>query len=148
MRTPRKSLLTGAWAVAIVACSPNADTVATVKSPDGKVEAILEETNGGATTSFGYIVSLKGLSPEQKPVRVATLYDATRNETAYGVNLVWRNNQALEIRYWKAETAEIEIPSVSVSGQSITIRFTTGVRDRTAPSGGMDYNLHREKYPG
>jgi hypothetical protein len=32
------------------------DEVARVASPDGRVEAVLIETNGGATTSFGYEV--------------------------------------------------------------------------------------------
>ena len=32
------------------------DEVARVTSPDGRVEAVLIETNGGATTSFGYKV--------------------------------------------------------------------------------------------
>ena len=32
------------------------DEVSRVSSPDGKVDAVLVETNGGATTSFGYRV--------------------------------------------------------------------------------------------
>lgn len=122
------------------------DTVATVKSPNGLVEAILDETNGGATTDFGYEVSLKGVSSGQRAVRVAKLYGAIRNESAYGVNLVWLSNQALEIQYWKAERAEIE-QSPAVNGQQIAVRFKAGVLDELAPAGGMDYNLHRDKYP-
>ena len=36
------------------------DVVARVASPQGGVEAVLTETNAGATTSFGYIVYLAG----------------------------------------------------------------------------------------
>jgi hypothetical protein len=146
MRFIGKLLLVVAWGFAIGACSPEVDIVANVKSPDGKVEAILGEINGGATTSFGYEISLRGVSPGQDPVRVARLYDAVRNESAYGVNLVWRNSQTLEVQYWKAENAETEHASISVGGQSITVRLKAGVLDKSAPAGGMDYNLHREKY--
>ncbi len=42
--------------------------VAHVSSPNGSLEAVLTETNGGATTSFGYEVSVgpKGSKGQEK----------------------------------------------------------------------------------
>src|SRR5690349_14705648 len=74
------------------------DEVERVPSPDGRVEAVLIETNGGATTSFGYEVHVvaKGRPPSEQ---VAWLYRAGRNETAYGANLKWTDDHELVIEY-------------------------------------------------
>ena len=57
------------------------DEVARVGSPDGRVEAVLIETNGGATTSFVYEVHVvpKGWPASNE---VAWLYGAGRSEHA------------------------------------------------------------------
>jgi hypothetical protein len=54
---------------------------ARVASPDGRVEAVLVETSGGATTSFGYEVHVveKGRPAGD---RVAWVYGAGRNAQA------------------------------------------------------------------
>src|SRR5258705_13961034 len=46
----------------MLASCASQDEVSRVPSPDGRVEAVLIETNGGATTSFGYriLVETKG----------------------------------------------------------------------------------------
>jgi hypothetical protein len=129
-------------AALLAACSDNSSVqVATAKSPSGRAEAILTETNGGATTSFGYIVSLKGASPDGEPTPVASLYGATRNPQAYGANLVWLDGRTLEVQYLTAKTAKIERASVIVNGQTLTVRLRAGVVDKAAPAGGMEYNL-------
>ena len=47
--------------IILVACvaSTARDQVNSAPSPDGEVNAVLFETNGGATTSFGYEVELR-----------------------------------------------------------------------------------------
>src|SRR5712671_6554482 len=68
--------------------SDSSDTVARAKSPSGAVEALLDENNGGATTSFGYVVSLRAVSSSATTgVRVASAYGAVRNDHAYGMTL-------------------------------------------------------------
>jgi hypothetical protein len=42
------------------------DEVARVISPDGRLEAILIETNGGATTAFGYEIWLREKDRESR----------------------------------------------------------------------------------
>lgn len=116
--------------------------VARIVSPNGNLEAVLMETNGGATTSFGYEVTVgaKGASNSQ---RVASLYGATRSPQAYGVNLVWINKQVLRIRYLKAEAVPHAVSTISVNGQQIEVELQSGIEDPTAPSGGMQYNLQK-----
>lgn len=74
----------------IVGCGPviSRDEVARMSSPDGRLDAIVFETNGGATTSFGYKVEVakKG---SRSGTEGANLYGAVRNAQAYGVNIRW-----------------------------------------------------------
>jgi hypothetical protein len=120
------------------------DEVARVASPDGRLEAILEETNGGATTSFGYVAYLveKGHSPSES-ARVASFYGAVRSESAYGVNLVWLTSDELELQYLKAKQSQLIASSPVVGGSRISVRLRPGIGDPSAPSGGMLYNLDR-----
>lgn len=130
--------------VALAACSGgSSDHVARAKSPNGRLEAILTETNGGATTSFGYEVSLETSPGGGDLVRVAKLYGATRNEQAYGANLVWLDNHTLEVQYLNAKSAIVERASLLQNGQTVMVHLRAGILDKTAPPGGMEYNLHR-----
>jgi hypothetical protein len=76
-------------------------------------------------------------------VRVASAYGAVRNDGAYGMNLVWVDENTLEVQYWKARWVTLEAPDVSVDGASITTRMKADVRDESAPAGGMPYNIER-----
>jgi hypothetical protein len=133
-------------ALLLVACSVHSDRVATVKSPSGQFEATLDETNGGATTDFGYVVSVVPAGGTQKSTRVADLYGAIRNERAYGVNLTWIDDHTLEIRFLKTSRGGLEQSSpVSIGGALVKVQLHPGVRDATAPGGGMAYNLERHR---
>ena len=127
----------------MLASCASQDEVSRVPSPDGRVEAVLIETNGGATTSFGYriLVETKGrwFSGEE----VAWLYGAGRNEHAYGVNLKWHSDAELFIEYLDAREAKLMKPKMNVAGRSITIALRGGVTDPTAPAGGMLRNLKK-----
>jgi hypothetical protein len=125
------------------------DTVVRAASQSGRVEALLDEINCGATTSFGYVVSLRPVASSMASgVRVASAYGAVRNEDAYGMNLVWVDENTLEIQYWKARWATLEHPDASVDGGTIATRMKADVRDETAPAGGMIYNRERRSAAG
>src|SRR4051812_23442156 len=79
------------------------DEVAKQSSPDVTIEAILYETNGGATTSFGYEAVLRATNTSQGVI-VANLYGAVRNASAYGVNLKWLNDRELVLEYLTAKS--------------------------------------------
>ena len=101
--------------------SCSSDTVVRASSPSGHIEAVLDENGCGATTSFGYVVSLKPVASSMaNGVRVASAYGAVRNDDAYGMNLVWVDENTLEVQYWKAQWVTLEAPDVSVDGTSIT----------------------------
>jgi hypothetical protein len=120
------------------------DEVARVRSPGGKVEAVLVETNGGATTSFGYNVSLSAVGRRHR-VPVASFDGAARSEQAYGVNLVWRDTQHLTIEYLVARYDTLLRDSVRLADQNVFVRLRPGIIDSTAPRGGMLYNLERAR---
>ena len=119
---------------------PSRDEVARVVSPSGKVDAVLFETNGGATTSFGYQVYVVecGAKPSGSPA--VLLYDAVRNEHAYGANLVWLSPGSLVVEYLSAKFAKLNTQKQSVGTQTIHFVLRDGVTDNAAPSGGMLYN--------
>jgi hypothetical protein len=120
------------------------DEVARV--PHESVDAVLVETNGGATTSFGYEVFV--LRHGAKPKRgdaAASFYAAVRNDNAYGVNLRWQPNDTLAIEYLEARNAKILANPVQVDGRPITLVLKSGVNDPSAPAGGMLYNLQSRR---
>ncbi|MFA5335746.1 MAG: hypothetical protein WC324_02375 [Candidatus Omnitrophota bacterium] len=120
---------------------PSEDEVARVTSPAGDIDAVLIETNGGATTSFGYEVFVVGHGrlPKKKPV--AYLYGAIRSENAYGLNMRWPEPDLLVIEYMRAKNAVLEKDVVSVGGKLIRVTMRSGVVNLAAPSGGMLFNL-------
>ena len=118
------------------------DEVARVTSPSGAVDAVLVETNGGATTSFGYeVFVVEAGSSFDAEDSIAALYAAVRNGSAYGANLRWRAPDVLSIEYLTARSAELYQRSIEVSGVRIAAGLKSGVEDLTAPAGGMLMNL-------
>jgi len=125
-------------AIVCVGCSPSVshDEVARSTSPDGRLDAMLFEENGGATTSFGYELEL-GSTGSRRGEKAARLHGAVRNAQSYGANLHWENNSILVIERLKTKTPADVPNSVEVDGRTVQIVLNTGVEDKSAPSGGM-----------
>ena len=122
------------------------DEVARVTSPSGRIDAVLAETNGGATTSFGYKILLVPTGGKfSDGVEVASLYGATRNESAYGANLKWDGAQKLIVEYFKAKSEPSIKDTATVAEEQVQVSLRSGVKDPTAPAGGMLYNLEQRK---
>jgi hypothetical protein len=113
------------------------DEVAWANSPDGRTHAILLETNGGATTSFGYVVELHPADHQgERPVSAGTLYGAVRSDCAYGVDLRWLGSTTLALRFESAK--QVHLPSsVMVGGRRVRVIAQAGHRNVAAPCGGM-----------
>lgn len=113
-------------------------------SPTNNIAAVLVETNGGATTSFGYEVYLipVGEKITDKP-RVAFIYGATRNHEAYGVNLKWESPNKLAVEYYRDKSRQIPEEFVVIAKTQIQVVLREGILDPSAPSGGMGYNLRK-----
>jgi hypothetical protein len=121
------------------------DEVSRVSSSAGDLDAVLIETNGGATTSFGYLVYVvpHGARPSQG-AEGAMLYGAVRNDQAYGANLKWEGSQ-LTVEYRDARQVALRRPTVVIGSDTVTIVLRSGVTDSVAPAGGMLYNLERRR---
>lgn len=130
-----------AWFFSGLVGEPSKDEVSRVVSPTGKVDAVLFETNGGATTSFGYEVYVveHGAQPSGSPP--VSLYGAVRNQHAYGANLKWASPDSVAVEFLSAKSTKIERPTLSIGTQPIHLAAHEGVPDNTAPPGGMLYNL-------
>jgi len=130
----------------VTACllmDPSHDEVSRAPSGAGDLDAVLVETNGGATTSFGYLLYVvpHGRKPSVH-TEVGMLYGAVRNDQAYGANLKWEGSQ-LTVEYRDARHVELRTPTVTIDSRTVTIVFRSGVTDSSAPAGGMLYNLER-----
>lgn len=127
-------------ALLLSACAGH-DEVARITSPDGAVDAVLVESGAGATSAFWYDIYLV---PHGKPWpradSAAWLFDATRSEQAYGVNLVWAEANSLEAQFSRAAQTRLHHPVVTVAGDSIRVVLRPGFTDSSAPPGGMLYN--------
>jgi hypothetical protein len=133
-----------------VSCHPfdwSFDEVARATNPSGKVDAVLVEMHGGATTSFGYSIYIvpKGKSVSQWDSQVAKLYGAVRNENAYGVNLKWDVGVTLAAEYLRAKNSEVIKETVMVGGEQVTVTLRPNVSDPSAQAGGMLYNLEKSR---
>lgn len=122
------------------------DEVARVRSPSGRLDAVLVETNGGVGTDFGYL-AYAVRSGRHAPSRgeVAWLSVAVRNQRAYGANLRWVGPTSLTIEYQDAHAAERRLAQALVGPDTIAIALRAGVVDSFAPPGGMLYNLQRAR---
>lgn len=123
----------------------SSDEVVRTTSPGEISDAIITETNGGATTSFGYdvYVAPKGAS-RWRGKHVASLNAAVRNSNAYGVNVRWVGRNELVIEYLNARQQTLTAGTVEVRGSQIRVALRPGVEDAAAPAGGMLYNLQRQ----
>jgi hypothetical protein len=134
----------------VVGCLGSRDEVSRVPAPSGDVDGVVVETNGGATTSFGYdvYVAPKGRSAF-RGTKVARLYGALRNERAYGVNLRWTDAKTLTIEFLEARFVALEgRPPINVAGSSIAVVLARGINDPKACPGGMLYDLQMSKLRG
>ncbi len=122
------------------------DEVSRIPSSAGDLDAVLVETNGGATTSFGYLVYVvpRG-TKSSKAAEVAMLYEAVRNDQAYGANLKWEERSQLAVEYQHARQVELRRSTVAIGSDTVTIVLRGGVTDSSAPAGGMLYNLERTR---
>ena len=134
------------WGIMLIGGEASHDEVARVPSPSGQMEAVLVESNGGATTSFWYDVYL--VSPGwayTNGIHLAYLYGAVRSNRAYGVNLKWSGPETLTLEYLEAKQARLMNPNPTIEGESITVVLKSGVDDSKVPGGGMGYNLRPKK---
>jgi hypothetical protein len=73
------------------------EEVSRCKSPDKKVEAILIETNGGATTPFRYLLYLVAVG--NSPSKDDLVLEAIHIEN---FEIKWKKSKFLEIKYTNA----------------------------------------------
>jgi hypothetical protein len=115
--------------------------VTQVDSPDGSLVASVTETNGGATTDFGYEVDIARNWPLRWSHSVAGFYGAGRSDCAYGVNVRWIGNNTLLISYKDARSADAD-KAAYLLGRTVRVITKAGVNDPAAPCGGMEYSQH------
>lgn len=135
------ALLIAAVAMLWYAFEPSKDEVASVKSPDGRLVAKLFEINGGATTSFRYLVTVSDAAAPSREHEAASLQGAVRGPSAWGANLRWNSPRELTVEYLDAKSTDLLNPKISLLGSEITVLLRPNITDSSAPPGGMLYNL-------
>lgn len=105
-------------------------------SPDGGTHAILIETNGGATTAFGYLVELHPSDHQgQKPVRVADFY-RVESDCEYGLDMRWSDVNTLILEMGSASQMHF-VRSARVGGKIVRVIVKTGIGESADPCRGM-----------
>lgn len=122
-----------AWFISGLVGEPGRDEVARAESPSGKIEAVLIEINGGATTSFGYEIYVVERGAKASGSPAVSLYGALRNHHAYGANLVWPSSDLLAVEYLSAYSAKLNTRTQSVGAHAVHVVLREGVTDNAAP---------------
>jgi len=105
-------------------------------SPDGRTHAILIETNGGATTAFGYLVELHPSDHQgQEPIRVADFY-RVESDCEYGLDMRWKDANTLVLGVKSADQMHVAA-SADVGGKHIRVIVQTKGGDSAEPCQGM-----------
>jgi len=91
-------------------------------SPDGAVDAVVVEVNGGATTAFVYEVYLVPKGNPPGPDSVAGFYRLSTQAGDRPLKLfTWRDRDHLEIRFDGATQGNLDHAFVLVAGRTIAI---------------------------
>jgi len=120
------------------------DEVSRVSSPDGRIEAVLFEKNGGATTSFSYDVAVSDANHKAEKT-VAWLYGALRNRSAFGASLRWNGNNELVVEFYESREKHLIEPTLQIAGRTLSVVLRNGVVDSGAPPGGMYFNVQKSR---
>ena len=145
LRSPSASIILPCLGLLFGACVSR-DEVARATSPDGQIDAVLVETNGGATTDFGYDVFLTiHRRSADRGMRVASLYGAIRSDSAYGANLHWTAPEVLLIEYDSVRGVPWVDSQPDFDKTRFQVRLRPGIVDSTAPGGGMLLNLEKRR---
>ena len=110
------------------------DEVARVPSPDGVVDAVSVQGDGGATVSPWYDVYVVRHSGVYSSGRlVATLTAPLVDSDNYGVKFVWSTRRDLIVVYSSAKSANLKLTHVRIDGSdlSIALRTTGSAGDRS-----------------
>jgi len=107
--------------------------VARVPSPDGTLEAVIVERDDGGLTSYRYDLRIVQRGEKAHDgISVGSLYGATRNDNAYGVNAKWEGSNTVAFEYLKTKRANLVRPHLELSGRQVTTIFRSGVLDPSA----------------
>jgi len=105
-------------------------------SPDGQTHAILIETNGGATTAYGYLVELHPSDHQgEKPVRAAKLYRVA-SDCEFGPAIHWRDADTLTVGFETAQQIQVN-EEVTVGRKKIHVIVDRTLGDPAKPCKGM-----------
>jgi hypothetical protein len=102
--------------------------VARFVAPSGHFEAVVHETDGGATTEFGYYVVIRkiaGWYPDFRQFLIAE--SAVRADCESGLDLRWHGDDRLEIGFSSASRYNLTYPrTISIDGHEIAIAVQPG----------------------
>ena len=135
-----RSLLPAFLSLTLLACPSNSswDEVRRVLAPGGGIDAVLAERKGGGRAGFEYDIYVVPNGADALTVRpVAILYEAMRNDSAFGAGLHWIGRDTLSIEYLRAKSEKPLVPEVEILGARIAVRLSPGMRDSLAPAGPM-----------
>ena len=119
------------------------DQVARITSPDGRLDALVFESDCGAVCD---VVDEVWVVPKgsRHGDEVAWFDDAIRSEHAWGVNAKWDTANHLVIEYLEAGQAKLLMQKTVIAGQDVQVSMRSGISDPQAPAGEMLNNLRRQ----
>jgi len=129
MRAP---LTAGVFLGLIAGCADHKQ-IARIPAPDGSVEAVVVEGNGGATTSFWYDVYIvqPGADYSSGP-DVAYTYGSLKHDREFGVDVSWKTPTDLDVAYQSAMKTSLNYSVTTVAGKQITVALRSECPESSA----------------
>ncbi|MEJ2871583.1 hypothetical protein WCD74_27740 [Actinomycetospora sp. OC33-EN08] len=125
----------------IAGCAPDVERteVVRVPSPDGALDAVVVQTSAGASTPFGYLVTVPphGCAAADEPV--LRVVGASRSASAAGVTVAWVGPRTVRVGWLDARFRDPDADVVTLDGPEgpVSVVSGAGASDATAPPGGM-----------
>jgi hypothetical protein len=120
------------WAGSIC-CSLTAEEFSRLASPDGALDAVVYETNGGATEPFSYDLYVVAHGSSKWSGQHVAWFDAPGlNNNAYGIHVRWTSDDQLMVQYYSARRVDVSTLTPTVSGHRVSVEIKPGVKDPKA----------------
>jgi hypothetical protein len=125
----------------LILLPPGGVEVEKAYSPDAALIAIVREFNGSATH---HLIDLQNRNQIfSLPWKVSSIWDAKKNKCGKSIDIEWKSNDVLLIKYDMDDKKTQAYEMVKVGGRIVNLRYVPRTINASAPCGSMGHNFKK-----